>query len=188
MDAEPASSFEPRDKEVGALELGEHGGGAGAVEHGVAELGGELAQDRGAVEKRPLVLVECREDLAAQVLGHEALIASERPHGRSRVVDRPQPEAGQDERRRPALGLLVEQLDLVRPELDLPAGDQQLVRLGPRERELPRPQLGEQPGGAVSREAQRRIDPRDENHACVGWEMRERTVDRRDAALAGHRM
>ena len=52
----------------------------------------------------------------------------------------------------------------------------------------PRAQLGEQPGGAVSREAQRRIDPRDENHACVEWEMRESTVDRRDADLAGHRV
>ena len=59
------------------------------------------------MEKRPPVLVECREDLAAQVLGHEAVIASERPHGRSRVVDRPQPEAGQDERRGPALGPLA---------------------------------------------------------------------------------
>ena len=89
MDAEPASSFEPRDKQVGALELGQHGGRVGAVEHGVAQLGGELTQDRDALEKRPLVLVERREDLTAQVLGHETLITSERPHGRTRVVDRP---------------------------------------------------------------------------------------------------
>ena len=186
MDAEPASAFEPRDKEVGALELGQHCGGAGAVERGVAELGGELAQDRGTVQKRPLVLVERRENLAAQVLGHEVVIASERLHGCGRVVDRPQPETGQDERRRPALGPLVEQFDLARPELDLPTGDQELVRLGAGERELPRAQLGEHPGGAVSREAQRRIDPRDENHTCVEWEVRQGMVDRRDAALAGH--
>ena len=115
------------------------GGGARAVERGVAELCGELAERRDAVEKRPLLLVERREDLAAQVLGHEALVAVEGPHGGGRVGDRPQQEAGKHERRRPALGLLAQQFELVRPELDLAAGDQQLARLGAGERELARP-------------------------------------------------
>ncbi len=139
MDPEPASSFEARDEEVRALELGEDGGGARAVERSVAELCGELAERRDAVEKRPLLLVERREDLHAQILGHEALVAVEATHGGGRIGDRPQQEAGKHERRRPALRLLVQQFELLRPELDLAAGHQQLARLCAGERELARP-------------------------------------------------
>ena len=118
------------------LELGEPGRRVGAVEHAVAELRGELAQDRGAVEERAVVLVERREHLAAQVVGHEAVVASERPHGPRRIVDRPQPQPGEDERGGPALGPLDEHVDLLRAELELTEHHEQLVRLCGGEREL----------------------------------------------------
>ena len=58
MDAEPASTLQPRDEQVGALELGQLGRRIGAFQHGVAEIRGELAENRGALEKRAAVVVE----------------------------------------------------------------------------------------------------------------------------------
>ena len=136
VDAKPASALQPRDEEVRALELGEPGRRIGAVEHAVAELRGELAEDRDAVQERELVLVERRENLAAQVVGHEAVVSSERPHGPRRIVDGPQPQPREDERRGPALGALDEHVDLLRAELEMTENHEQLVRLGGGEREI----------------------------------------------------
>ena len=118
------------------LELGEPSRRVGAVEHAVAEIRGELAEDRGAVEKRAVVLVERRENLAAQVVGHEPVVSAERPHRPRRIVDGPQPQPGEDERSGPALGALDEHVDLLRAELELTETHEQLVRLGGGEREL----------------------------------------------------
>ena len=46
VDTEPATSLQPADEEVRALEPGQHGRRIGALEHGVAELGGETTQNR----------------------------------------------------------------------------------------------------------------------------------------------
>ena len=141
----------------------------GAVEHGVAELGGERAEDRdAAAETIELVLVERGENLAAQVLGHEALVSSERPHGPARIVDGPQPQPGEDERRRPALGALDEQRrSPPRRARDVRA--RRAARAPPPavNASSARAQLGERAGGAQAREPERRIDPRDEDQARV---------------------
>ena len=89
-----------------------------AVEHAVAEVRRELGEDRHPVQERPRVLAERRENLAAQVLGHEPVIAPERPHGPRRILDSPQPQPRQHQRRRPALGALHQHVDLLRTELE----------------------------------------------------------------------
>ena len=99
-------------------------------EHAVAEFRGELAEHRDAVQKRELVLVERRENLAAQVVGHEAVVPSERPHGPRRIVDGPQPQPRENERRRPALRALDEHVDLLRAKLEMTETHEQLARLG----------------------------------------------------------
>jgi hypothetical protein len=73
------------------LELGQPRCRIGTVEDAVAELRGELAEDRSAVQKRAVVLVECREHLAAQVVGHELIVSAERPHCPRRILDASQP-------------------------------------------------------------------------------------------------
>ena len=110
------------------------------------------------LEERALVLVERREDLAAQVVGHEAVVSAERAHGPRRIVDGPQPQPGEDERGGPALGALDEHVDLLRAELEMTEADEQLVRLGGREREIGRAHLGERTGRTQPREPERRID------------------------------
>jgi hypothetical protein len=58
MDAEPASPLRSRDEEVRALELGEPGRRIGVVQHAVAEFRGERAENRCAVQKRELLVVD----------------------------------------------------------------------------------------------------------------------------------
>ncbi len=159
-----------------------------ALEHAVAEFRGELAEDRDAVQKRELVLVERRENLAAQVVGHETVVSAERPHGPRRIVDGPQPQPGEHERRGPALGALDEHVDLLRAELEMTENHEQLVRLGGGEREIGSTHLGERTGGAQPREPERRIDARDEHDVRVRRKVREGVVDRRQALPAGHRV
>ena len=182
----PRSSLET--KRFVRSRLGETDRRIGALEHAVAQLGGERAEDRDAVQKRELVLVERRENLAAQVVGHEALVSSERPHGPRRIVDRPQPQPREDERRGPALGALDEHRDLLRAELEMTENHEQLVRLGGGEREIGLTHLGERTGGAQTCELERRIDACDEDDVRVRRKVREGVVDRRQAFLAGHRL
>ena len=140
------------------------------------------------MQKRELVPVERGENLAAEVVGHEALISAERPHGPRRIVDGPQPQPREDERRRPALGALDEHLDLLRAELEMTENHEQLVRLAAGEREIGLTHLGERAGGAQTCELERRIDARDEDDVRVRRKVREGVVDRRQAFLAGHRL
>ena len=58
MDPIPPAPLEPRDEEVQALQLRQLLQRVGALEHGVAELPGELTQDGNAVDERPLAVVE----------------------------------------------------------------------------------------------------------------------------------
>ena len=136
VDAKPSASLQPGNEEVGVLELGQLGRRVRALEHGVAEICGELTQDSGALEERAPVIVEGSENLVAQIVGHEALIPSERSHGTDRVVHGPEPEPGQHESGGPPLGALDERFDLRRTQLEAPAHDEQLVRFCSGEREL----------------------------------------------------
>jgi hypothetical protein len=139
------------------LELGKPSCRIGTVEHAVAELRGELAQDRSAVQKRAIVLLERREHLAAQVVGHETIVSPERPHGPRRILDGPQPQPGEDERSGPALGALDERVDLLDAERELTENHEQLVRLGGREREIGCTHLDQRTRGPQPREPQRWI-------------------------------
>ena len=81
------------------------------------------------MHERASLVIERREHFLAQVLDHEALVSPERGHGPARVVDVAKPEPGENERSGPALGVLDKQLDLLRPEPEVPSLDEQLVRL-----------------------------------------------------------
>ena len=178
VDTEPASSLQPADEQVGALEPGQHGRRIGALQHGVAELGGESAQNRRPLQERASLVVERRQHLLAQVLGHEALVPSESGYGPARVVDVPKPEPCEDERGGPALSVLDKQFDLLRPEPDPPSLDEQFVRLRGGECQLVRAQFHECVSSTQPRQPERGIRPRDDDQARSRRQMPEREVDR----------
>ena len=188
VDTKPAASLRPRDELVREPELGEPSRRVRTVERPVAEFRGELAEHRGAVEKRTVVLVERRENLTAQIVGDEPVVSAERPDRPPGILDGPQPQPGENERRGPALGALDEHVDLLRAELELTETHEQLVRLSGRERELRCTHLDERPGRAQPRQPQRRIDPRDQHHVHVRGKVPEGIVDRRQGLLADHRV
>ena len=119
-----------------------------------------------------------RENLLAQVLDHEALVSSEPGHGPARVVDVSKPETGEDERSGPALGVLDQELDLLRSERDLPSLDEQLVRLRGGERQLVGAYFHERPACTRLRQLERGIRPCDEDQARVRRQVFQREVDR----------
>jgi hypothetical protein len=188
VDAEPAAALRLGDQEIRALELAEPGRRIGAIQHVVAERGGERAEDRGTVQEGELVLVERRENLAAQVVGHETVVSPERQHGSRRIVDGPQPQPREDKRREPPLGALDEHVDLLRGELEMTANHEQLVRLGGSERQLGLTHLGKRTGGAQTSEPERRIDARDQDNVRVRRKVREGIVDRLQAFPVRHRV
>ena len=75
--------------------------------------------------------------------------------GGERIGHAAKPERREHERGGPSLGARVQQLDLVVAETDVAALDEQLTRLGGRERELVRAQLGERATGTQPRQAER---------------------------------
>ena len=99
------------------------------------------------MEERAAVLVQRRENLAAQVVSHEAVVAAEGAHGPRRIVDGPQPQPGENEGGGPALGALDEHVDLLRAQRQVPEADEQLVRLGSGKRKIGCPHLGQVTGG-----------------------------------------
>ena len=144
-------------------------------------------ENRGAVEERAALVVERREDLAAQVLAPRS--AGRPPNSRTarcRILDGPKPEPGENERGRPSLGALDQQLELLRAEPDVTALDEELSRLREGERQLARAHLRELASGPQPREPQRRIRARAHDHAAVRRETLERIVDGRQAFRVGH--
>ena len=175
----PTAVLEPHHELVGALELGQQRRRIRAVEHAVAELRGEPAEDGRAKHERADVRVERADDLGQEIVGDEALISAELTDGGERIGHATKPERREHERGGPSLRACVQQLDLVVAEADLAAFDEQLTRLGDRERELVRAQLGERAAGTQPRQAERRVDARDHDQACVRGEMLDGVVDRR---------
>ena len=126
VDTKPASVLEAVDEQGRALEPGQQRGGIGAPEHAVAELRREPAENRDVEEERAGVVVERREHLVGQVVDHEAMVAAEVAHRTRCVLGAAQPGTREHERGGPALGPFPEELDLVRPELDPAALDDEL--------------------------------------------------------------
>ena len=136
-------------------------------------------EDGHAKQERADVRVERADDLGQEIVGDEALISAELTDGGERIGHATKPERREHERGGPALRACVQQLDLVVAEADVAALDEQLARLGDRECELVRAQLGERAAGAQPRQAERRVDARDHDQACVRREMLDGIVDRR---------
>ena len=104
------------------------------------------------------------------------------------IVERLEPQAGEDERGRPSLGPLHQQLNVGGLEIHVPPAREQLSRLGRREGEVARPQLDERAAGAQSAERERRVDAGQQNDAGVAGQVEERALERRQGVVAGHGM
>ena len=116
MDPVRASALETRDERVCRLQSREHRLGVRAVEHRVAQLRGELPEHAHPQEERATLLIERGDHLRREVVGDEVVVASEGANRLVRVPRAAQPEGGEEERGRPALRALVQQLDLRRGE------------------------------------------------------------------------
>ncbi len=114
------------------------------------------------------------------------MVASERAHATRRVLDAIQPQRGQHERRGPALGPGVQQLDVASPECDAIATDEQLIGLVDREREVTRAELVEGAAPTQVRQWQTGVDPREQDHARIRREMTHRVLQRTHTRPTGH--
>src|SRR4029079_5201820 len=81
MDTEPSRVLQASDEEVRMLQRRERGRGVGASEDVVAELDGEVTENRRAQQEPARCLIERAEDLVVQVLGDESMISAELAHG-----------------------------------------------------------------------------------------------------------
>ena len=74
-----------------------------------------------------------------------------------RVLEAPQPDGGEEHGRRPALGPVVQELDVVGVQRDAVASTRSSRASAARERQLVGAQLREVAGGAQPREPERRV-------------------------------
>ena len=180
--------YEPADEQVRTFELGDPGGRVGAAQDLVAQLGVELAEHGGREHERARLLVECRDHLLGEVVGHEPLLAAERVHGNGAVAigNTSEPEGREHQRCGPALRSLVEQADLVGAQVEAVPLHEELLRLGLGEGEIRGADLGEHPRCAVPGQAERGIRPRQQDQPDVRRERLDRPVEGREALRIGH--
>ena len=133
-------------------------------------------------QEAPGVVVQRVEHLAREVVGDVAMVAVERAHAGLRLGQLPQPERGQVQPGRPALGPLDEQLDVLVVERDPLALDEQLARLVEPERELGGADLAERTAGAQASERQRRVGARRRHDRRVRRQVLDGVLER-DQAL-----
>ena len=105
-----------------------------------------------------------------------------------RVLEPPQPDGGEEHGRRPALGPVVQELDVIGVQGDPVAFDEELARLGGRERQLVGAQLGEVAGGAQPRQAERRVRAGQGDEPEVGRQTPQRVRERGQWVGLGHRL
>ena len=173
-----------RDEEaVAALQLPQPLGGVGAAEHRVAERCAEASEHRGLEQEAAGVPVERVEHLAGEVVGDVPVVAVERAHAGLRLGQPAQPQRGEVEPRRPALGSLHEQRDVLVVEGDGLALDEQLARLVESERELGGADLGERAARAQPPERERGIGARRRHDARVRRQVLDRVLERGEALV-----
>ena len=155
---------------VGAVERDEHEVRAGEVaqrrarprtaEHGVAQRAGELREHRGAGEEAQALARQAGEELVAQVVGHEPVVAGEPGDGAVAVGLLVKRERGEVEAGGPPLGALHDELDLGGPEAERRRGPRRPRRASSAARAgRPRGRGGARAGGrraAAARSATRR--------------------------------
>ncbi len=186
VDAVPAPVLEPCDEQVRALQFGQHCRRIGAVEHRVAQLCREAAQNGRSQKKPPRVEVERLEHLVGEVIGDEALVPPELENRASGVADAAKPGRDEHQRGRPSLGVRAERLDLLRIEGEALVFDEEASCLGSRERELVRAKLDQTTLAAEMRELQRRIKPRDQDEARRFRQLLDEIVEELVALGIGH--
>ena len=147
MDPVPASTFKTPDERVAGFQPSKTFLRVGATEHRIAKLGSEFTKDAHPEQKRASFGVERSDDLGREVVGDEVVIAPKRANRIVRIVHAAKPESGEEERSRPALGSLVQQLDLGRGEIDALLLDEELIRLACCEGEFMRTQFSELASG-----------------------------------------
>ncbi|MGE5409033.1 MAG: exodeoxyribonuclease VII large subunit [Syntrophothermus sp.] len=131
---EPLVAAVERDQQhVPPRQLGQPRGRVVAVEQRVAELPAEAVEDRGAEEEVDVRFRRVREELVPHVVDQLPLVTGEAGEGVARSLA--QREAGQVERRRPALGLLDQRPQLGGTGAQAGLGEQ-LPGLARRHREV----------------------------------------------------
>ena len=163
----------------------ERGRRVGASEDVVAELGGEVTENRRAQQEPARRLIERAENLVVQVVGDESMISAELAHRVVLILDAAQPEQREVEGSRPSLRSLEEHLDLVGPEVKPAPFDEQVGRLLAREGEIAGPNLGERAARAKPREVERRVGPRHHHQPRRRGQVVECVVDRVEALAIG---
>jgi len=93
--SEPLAALEAEHEQIRLLELTEHRRRVGASEHGIAQLGREVAEHCRAKQERPAVGIERREHLLTQVLSDITVITAEVKYRAISIIDASQPQRGQ---------------------------------------------------------------------------------------------
>ena len=152
---------------VGAVERDEHEVRAGEVaqrrarprtaEHGVAQRAGELREHRGAGEEAQALARQAGEELVAQVVGDEPVVAGEPGDGAVAVGLLAERERGEVEAGGPPLGAVHEELDVGGPEAE---AAEDLGGLAARHLQLARADLEDAAVRAQAADGQRQLAPR----------------------------
>ena len=149
---------ERHERDARARELPEQRPRAGRAGQPVAGGARQPRQDGGAQQERDGGQGERGQDLVAQVVGHQPVVAGEGGDGRAAIVPAPDRERGDVERGGPALRALQQRGEIGGLELD-PRHAQHRGRLPARHRELRGAQLDDEPLRAQGAERQRRLAP-----------------------------
>ena len=161
--------------------------GSRPLENVVADLGGEVLENRGPHQESETGDRNAREKLIPHVVGHEPVIAAELGRIDRRSVPISERQSRQVERRRPALSSLVERLDLAGGEAK-PNRLQQRLALGSAHCQIPPAELEHLAMGAHSAQGQSELAPRDEGDLAFWRERRDRVAQRRQRALGAKRV
>ena len=173
------------EEEVRALDLGEHRGGVGALEHDVAE-GRRQSLEHRRVHHEVSDAGICRsQDIAGEVVEDVARVTRELMDEAPRVRLLLEDDRGQTESREPALGPLGELPDVTGREPNVGLSKER-VGLGGRDAEIPCSELRQVAVGAEPGDRQAGVvAARDDDLDCAGGAIHEH-ADRLVAGTARH--
>ena len=160
---------ERHDEEVRARHVAQRDTGGGPPQHGVAERAGQLVEHRRALEEAQPLGVEPVEQLVAQVVGEQPVVAAEPLDGPVQVGPVAQREGGDVETGRPALGPVEQHLHVLERELETGEA-QHLRRLAPGHDQVARSQLDQPALGAQAADREVRLAAAREDDLRSRWD------------------
>ena len=139
------------------------------LEHRVAELAAQPVEHRGAAQEVELATADRLEELVPDVVDEKAIVAGEAGDRAVEVGRLGQREAGEVERRRPALAAADQGVELARGQLE-PERGEQLSRFAGGHQQVPGAELGDFAVGAHAADRQRRLGAGREDELRTGRE------------------